>query len=262
MYEFISNLSLISVLPLAAFLVLLIMQSLWPRRQLADTGWGRSVQNLLLFAVNLVVLRILVPLTLVGVSIWAAEQNIGLFNLLAAPGWLMVLVCVVVLDCMIYWQHVATHRWTLLWRMHKVHHADRNMDVTTAVRFHPIELVLSLMYKSLGVILLGAPVLAVVVFELLLFIGPAFNHSNLRLPATLDRGLRWVIVTPDTHRAHHSTSIAEQNTNYGFFLIWWDKLFNTYTQTPRAGHEHMPIGLTAPQDQCDRVDQMLLAPFR
>ena len=109
------------MLPLAAFLVLLIMQSLWPRRQLADTGWGRSVQNLLLFAVNLVVLRILVPLTLVGVSIWAAEQNIGLFNLLAAPGWLMVLVCVVVLDCMIYWQHVATHRWTLLWRMHKVH---------------------------------------------------------------------------------------------------------------------------------------------
>ena len=146
--------------------------------------------------------------------------------------------------------------------MHKVHHADTEMDVTTAIRFHPIELLLSLAFKSLVVIVLGAPAMAIIIFELLLFVGPAFNHSNLKLPSRLDSLLRLFIATPDAHRAHHSTIIAEQNTNYGFFLIWWDKLFGTYTQVPKGGHELMPIGLLAEEDQCHTIDKMLIAPFK
>jgi len=146
--------------------------------------------------------------------------------------------------------------------MHKVHHADTDMDVSTAIRFHPLELILSLAYKSLLVIALGAPLIAVVVFELLLFVSPAFNHSNLKLPLWLDSTLRFFIATPDAHRAHHSIVYEKQNTNYGFFIIWWDKLFGTYTVLPEHAHESMPIGLEAGEDQCDRVDQMLLAPFK
>lgn len=220
------------------------------------------MHNLLLFAVNTVLMRVLVPLTLIGVSVWSAQSNIGLFNVLSAPVWLALIICVILLDFAIYWQHVATHKVALLWRLHKVHHADHDMDVSTAIRFHPIELLLSLLFKSVVVAALGAPMMAVLIFELLLFIGPAFNHSNLSLPAWLDKALRYVIATPDTHRAHHSTLVAEQNTNYGFFLIWWDKLFDTYTETPLGGHEKMTIGLESEQQSFERVDHMLLAPFR
>lgn len=207
-------------------------------------------------------MRMLVPLTLVAVAAWAQHQQLGLFHWLAVPSWLACLISVVALDFAIYWQHVATHKIPLLWRMHKVHHADRDMDVTTAVRFHPFELLLSLAYKALVIVLLGAPIVSVIIFELLLFIGPAFNHSNLRLPSWLDKQLRWIIATPDVHRAHHSVHRDEQDTNYGFFLIWWDRLFNTYTAQPREGHEHMRIGLADEEGQCERVDQMLIAPFK
>lgn len=257
-----SDVSIIKLVPVAAFLFFLALQSLMPRRSLSIGGKQRIFHNAALFIVNSVLLKILVPLTLIGASLWSLDQGIGVFNWLALPTWVVVLMCVVLLDLSIYGQHVATHRLPLLWRMHKVHHADTNMDVTTAVRFHPIELILSLGYKSVMVILLGAPVSAVIVFELLLFVGPAFNHSNAKLPLRLDHVLRWVIATPDAHRAHHSTIVAEQNTNYGFFLIWWDKLFGTYTEVPKGGHESMPIGLSREEDQCDRVDQMLVAPFR
>ena len=240
----------------------LALQTLMPRRSLSKSGVQRIFHNVALFVLNSVLLRVVVQLTLVSASLWALDHGLGIFNYLGMPSWLTVLICVVLLDLSIYAQHVATHRFPLLWRMHKVHHADTEMDVTTAVRFHPIELVLSLGYKSVMVIVLGAPVSAIVIFELLLFVGPVFNHSNVKLPLSVDRILRWVIATPDTHRAHHSTIIAEQNTNYGFFLIWWDKLFGTYTVAPIGGHEAMPIGLKRDEDQCGRVDQMLMAPFR
>ena len=257
-----SDVSLIQFVPLVAFLVFLVLQTLLPRRPLSNSGMQRIFHNAGLFVVNSLLLKLLVPLTIVSVAISALDHGFGIFNLLAMPVWLKVIFSVVLLDLSIYGQHVATHRIPLLWRMHKVHHADTDMDVSTAIRFHPIELILSLAYKSLVVVVLGAPVAAVVIFELLLFVGPAFNHSNVKLPSTLDRALRWVIATPDTHRAHHSTLVSEQNTNYGFFLIWWDKIFGTYTQVPIGGHEAMPIGLIRDQDQCDRVDQMLAAPFR
>ncbi len=208
-------------------------------------------------------MRLVVQLSLIAVAAYARENSLGLFNafpFLAFP--LVVLLCVIALDFAIYWQHVATHKWGILWRLHKVHHADHDMDVTTAIRFHPIELLLSLVYKSLLVLLLGVPVLAVIIFELLLFVGPAFNHSNLAVPAWLDSKLRLIIATPDVHRAHHSTKIGEQNTNYGFFLIWWDKLFGTYTDIPDEGHVAMKIGLQDPSQRYEKVDEMLLAPFR
>ncbi len=254
--------SVISLIPLIAFLTLFILQALAPRRELAKSGWRRIQHNFFLFLANTVCMRLLVPLSLVGVANWVASENLGLLNLFEIPLSISVLVCVVLLDFAIYWQHVATHKFPILWRFHKVHHADTDMDVTTAIRFHPLELLLSLGYKVILVVMIGVPVLAVIVFELLLFVSPAFNHSNLRLPTWLDASLRLVIATPDVHRAHHSIIVAEQNTNYGFFIIWWDKLFDTYTANPKNAHESMPIGLENSTDQCDRVDQMLLAPFK
>lgn len=251
-----------TLLPAAVFLLLWLLQSLAPRRDLVKTGIVRVCHNLFLFLVNSIVLRLMVPLTLVLVAQWAHLNGIGLFNVFNLSPWLAGAVSVVALDFAIYWQHVATHKIPVLWRLHKVHHADQEMDVTTAIRFHPFELILSLIYKSLVVALLGAPVSAVIVFELLLFIGPAFNHSNWRVPRRLDDILRWCVVTPDVHRAHHSVFKHEQDTNYGFFLIWWDRLFKTYTPEPMDGHAAMQVGLLREEDQCQRIDQMLLAPFK
>lgn len=255
------NLNLIAqILPVTVFLLLLCLQSILPKRALKQSGYQRMIHNLLLFVVNTALMRLAIPLTVIAVSGWSAQIQFGLFNAIHLPDLFVLVACVVALDFAVYWQHVATHRFPILWRLHKVHHADHDMDVTTAIRFHPVELILSLAYKSLCVALLGAPVEAVIIFELLLFIGPAFNHSNVSLAPWLDRTLRWVISTPDVHRSHHSTIIAEQNTNYGFFLIWWDKLFNTYTESPRGGHIDMPIGLN--DEEIVTVDQMLAAPFR
>jgi sterol desaturase/sphingolipid hydroxylase (fatty acid hydroxylase superfamily) len=254
--------NLATLLPISAFLLLLLLQTVAPRRDLVRSGIDRFCHNLFLFVINTLIMRLLVPLTLVAVAAWSQTQQFGLFQIIEAPFWLACVVSVIVLDFAIYWQHVATHKIPLLWRMHKVHHADHDMDVTTSVRFHPLELLLSLVYKALVVGLLGAPITAVIIFELLIFIGPAFNHSNLRLPNWLDSKLRWFIATPDVHRAHHSVHPEEQDTNYGFFLIWWDRLFNTYTAEPKEGHAEMRIGLSDDKDQCERVDQMLMAPFK
>lgn len=254
--------NLVNLLPFGAFVSLLFLQHFFPTRDLTRSGLPRMLHNLLLFMVNALILRLMIPLTMIAAASWAAAQPFGIFNVLVIDQVMTIVLCVVLLDFAVYWQHVATHRFSLLWRLHKVHHADNDMDVTTAIRFHPIELILSLAYKSLFVVLLGAPVAAVVLFELALFIFPAFNHSNLAVPRRLDGVLRWVIATPDVHRSHHSTIVQEQNTNYGFFLIWWDKLFRTYTPQPALGHTEMKIGLEGADSSCERVDQMLLAPFR
>ncbi|MEM7359424.1 MAG: sterol desaturase family protein [Pseudomonadota bacterium] len=258
----VSLLNIASLIPFSAFLLFLLLQYLRPRRDLARSGINRILHNLFLFVVNTLVMRLLVPITLIACSEWAYVREVGLFNMLYLSPWIVVPVCVVFMDFAIYWQHVATHKFAWLWRLHKVHHADHDMDVTTAIRFHPFELILSMIYKGTLVILLGIPLVAVVLFELLLFVGPAFNHSNLKLPGWLDRSLRWVIATPDMHRVHHSVIVAEQNTNYGFFLVWWDKLFNTYTRQPASEHTDMAIGLENGERDCERVDQMLVAPFR
>lgn len=255
--------TLISLLPFGCFCAFLMLQILFPRRPMPNVWWQtRFIHNLSLFLLNAVIARFVVPLSLLAVAASSYEAGFGLFNLIPSPTWLEVLLTVIVLDFSIYVQHVATHKIPLLWRLHKVHHADREMDVSTAVRFHPVELVLSTGYKAVLIALLGASEMAVAVFVLLLFVGPAFNHSNLQLAQWLDKLLRFVIATPDVHRTHHSVYRREQDTNYGFFLIWWDKWFDTYTEEPMDGHAKMNIGLPRDQEsEQTRIDQMLLAPF-
>jgi sterol desaturase/sphingolipid hydroxylase (fatty acid hydroxylase superfamily) len=199
--------------------------------------------NLALVVLNTVLLRVLFPTAAVGMALFAAEQGWGLFNYLETPYAVAVLLSVVLLDFIIYLQHVMVHAVPVLWRLHRVHHADLDFDVTTGARFHPLEIILSLGIKFAAIAVVGPPVLAVVLFEVLLNATAMFNHSNVRIPLGLDRILRWFVVTPDMHRVHHSVEDDEANSNFGFNLPWWDRLFGTYRPQPRAGHEAMTIGI-------------------
>lgn len=193
----------------------------------------------------------------------AATLGVGLFNMVDWPLWLEIAVVFVVLDFAIWFQHWASHKIPVLWRLHRVHHADRDIDVTTAIRFHPIEIGLSMLFKIALVYALGAPVAAVILFEVVLNGAAMFNHANIRLPGAADRWLRLAIVTPDMHRVHHSTIRAEHDTNFGFNLSVWDRLFGTYTPQPRGGHEGMTIGLEGHQDRAPaRLIWSLAFPFR
>ena len=191
-----------------------------------------------------------------------AEQHVGLFNQVQVPYPVKVIVSMVLLDLTIYAQHVVFHRVPLLWRFHRMHHTDLDLDVTSGARFHPVEILLSVLVKFAAIALLGAPAVAVLLFELLLNAGAMFNHANLRLPQGLDRMLRAIIVTPDMHRVHHSVIRAETDANFGFNLSWWDRIFGTYIPQPEAGHTGMTIGLPEFQDQSvQRIDKMLLQPW-
>lgn len=249
------------------FFGILGIMTLWerhsPSRRLSVSSSLRWGSNLALVVLNTVLLRAVFPLAAVGVAALSAEQGWGLFNVLELPGWLVILLSVMVLDLVIYWQHVMFHALPTLWRLHKVHHADRDFDVTTGLRFHPIEIFLSMGIKVAAIALLGAPPVAVLIFEVLLNATAMFNHGNVSLPCPLDRLLRWVVVTPDMHRVHHSVIVQETNSNYGFNLPWWDYLFGTYRAHPAKGNQGMTIGLTEYQNTL-RVAQlpwMLLLPF-
>lgn len=250
----------------AAFVFLFILQTLFPRRELlkhtdSQSRFYRLFQNLLLFLINTLLTRVVLSLSLAAVAIKAQQNQFGLFNYFELPELISAIACILLLDIAIYWQHVFTHKIPLLWRLHKVHHADSAMDVTTALRFHTLELLLSYAYKALLVVLLGVPVAAVVIFEFLMLVFPAFNHSNLGLPKAFDQLLRKILVTPDMHRVHHSVIKKEQNSNYGFFLSCWDYWFGSYTPQPEQGHQQMEIGLKTGETKYQRIDQMLLAPF-
>lgn len=243
------------------------IMTLWerhfPSRRLSVSSSLRWGSNLGLVVLNTVLLRAGFPLAAVGFAGLSVEQGWGLFNVLELPGWLVILPSVMVLDLVIYWQHVMFHALPTLWRLHKVHHADRDFDVTTGLRFHPIEIFLSMGIKVAAIALLGAPPVAVLIFEVLLNATAMFNHGNVSLPRPLDRLLRWVVVTPDMHRVHHSVIVQETNSNYGFNLPWWDYLFGTYRARPAKGNQGMTIGLTEYQNTL-RVAQlpwMLLLPF-
>ncbi len=223
-------------------------EALRPRRQVPADNWHRRVTNLALVVCNSLLARLLVPVATVGVALEAAQRGWGLLNWLAVPPPLAVLLAIVLLDLAIYAQHVVFHHVPVLWRLHRVHHTDLALDATSGLRFHPLEIVLSLLFKMLVVLLLGAPVLAVVLFEILLNAMAVFNHGNVYIPAGLDRALRALLVTPDMHRVHHSVIKAETNSNYGFNLSCWDRLFRTYTEQPRDGQLGMTIGLTEFRD--------------
>jgi sterol desaturase/sphingolipid hydroxylase (fatty acid hydroxylase superfamily) len=235
-----------------------------PQRALSISKTLRWANNLGLTVLNTIILRAVYPAAAVGVAALAAANGWGVLNHFQVPTGLAVPLAVVTLDFLIWLQHVMFHAVPALWRLHRVHHADLDYDLTTGSRFHPIEMVLSMALKIAAVSLLGPPVVAVVLFEVLLSAGAMFNHGNIRLPASLDRALRWFIVTPDMHRVHHSVEGDETNSNFGFNLSVWDRLMGTYRAEPRAGQLGMTIGIrdqTAPADVVHALG-MLVMPFR
>ena len=255
------------MLRLVVFLGMLVAMAGWelaaPRRRQDIPRVIRWTNNLALVVVDTVILRLTFPILAVGLALMAEERGWGLFNALDVPLWLAVLLSILLLDLAIYLQHVLFHAVPGLWRLHRMHHADLEFDVTTGLRFHPVEIVLSMLIKLAVVAALGAPAVAVLVFEVLLNATALFNHANIRLPAGADRVLRWVMVTPDMHRVHHSVIPAETNRNFGFNLPWWDRLLGTYRAQPKAGHEGMTIGIEqfrTPRDLW--LDRMLVQPLR
>ena len=232
----------------AVFALMAAWEAIAPRRALTVSRPVRWANNLGLVLFNTLILRLLFPAAAVGMAAFAAEQGWGIFNHYQVTPMIAVVVSVVAMDFMIYLQHVMVHAVPLLWRLHRVHHADLDFDVTTGARFHPVEIVLSMLIKFATITVLGPPVLAVLIFEVLLNATAMFNHSNVRLPPVLDRVLRWLVVTPDMHRVHHSVEDDEANSNFGFNLPWWDRLFGTYRDQPRAGHENMRIGIHGYRD--------------
>ena len=246
------------------FAVVGLWEAVAPRRSLTVSRALRWASNLGLVVLNTVLLRLLFPLAAVGLAAFAAANGWGLLNHFGAPYWLALPVAVIALDFVIWLQHVMVHAVPALWRLHRVHHADLDYDLTTGSRFHPIEIVLSMLIKLATITVIGPPVLAVVIFEVLLNAAAMFNHGNIHLPLALDRVLRWVVVTPDMHRVHHSVEDDETNSNFGFNLPWWDRLFGTYRDQPRAGHEGMTIGIRGHADprEVARLDGMLLLPFK
>jgi sterol desaturase/sphingolipid hydroxylase (fatty acid hydroxylase superfamily) len=242
-------------------LLVALAELLFPRRPRRGTA-VRWINNFGLVLVNTLVVRLLLPLGAVGVAIFAEDRGMGLLNQLPVPVWLAAPLAVIALDLVIYLQHVLFHAFPLLWRLHMVHHADLGFDVSTGLRFHTIEILLSMGIKMATIVLLGAPALAVLVFEVLLNATSMFNHANLRLPAWLDGALRLLVVTPDMHRVHHSALPRETNSNFGFNLPWWDFLFGTYRWQPTEGHDGMTIGLAQFRDRhVQRLDRMLAMPF-
>ena len=251
---------------LSAFLGIFIVVALWelaaPRRLLRVSKAVRWMSNIGIVVIDTVLLRLVFPVAAVGIAVAAGSHGWGLFNALAWPFWIEVVLAVVALDLVIYFQHVMFHAVPGLWRLHMVHHADLDFDLTTGVRFHPFEVLLSMVVKMAALGALGAAPLAVILFEILLSATSIFNHGNITLRPALDRLLRLIVVTPDMHRVHHSAIANETNSNFGFNLSWWDRLFGTYRAQPAAGHENMTIGLEQFREpRLQRLWHMLALPF-
>jgi sterol desaturase/sphingolipid hydroxylase (fatty acid hydroxylase superfamily) len=247
----------------SVLVVVALGEALAPRRRRTLGRRRRWPGNLGVVAVDTIVVRALFPAAAVGMGVLAETQHFGLLQWLSAPALIAVPLSVLLLDVAIYGQHIVFHAVPVLWRLHRMHHADLDFDVTTGIRFHPIEIVLSLLFKIAVVAALGAPAVAVLLFEILLNATSMFSHANIALPLPLDRALRAVLVTPDMHRVHHSILRDETNSNYGFNLSLWDRLFGTYRPQPKAGHTSMTIGIEQFRDVAElRLDRMLLQPFR
>lgn len=250
------------------FFVILIVMALWeivwPRRALSISKAARWANNLGLVFFNSFLLRVIFPAAAVGMAAFATSHGWGIFNYYDLPFWLIVVASIVIMDFIIYLQHVMFHAIPTLWRLHRMHHADLDFDVTTGARFHPVEIIFSMVIKFATVVVLGPPVIAVIIFEVVLNATAMFNHSNVRMPLGLDRILRWIVVTPDMHRVHHSIEDDEANSNFGFSLPWWDRLLGTYRDQPRGGHEGMTIGIRKYRDpkQVTWFHSMIMMPFK
>jgi sterol desaturase/sphingolipid hydroxylase (fatty acid hydroxylase superfamily) len=241
--------------------VMLLWEAYRPRRPLSRPRRERWGANLGLTLLNTVLVRVTVGGMAYTAAVFAADQGVGLLHWRPLPAWVAAAVTLVVLDFALYLQHVLFHAVPVLWRLHRMHHVDLDVDATTGLRFHPLELLLSLGIKAAVVVLLGAVPWAVVAFEILLNAASVFNHSNVALPERLDRWLRWLVVTPDMHRVHHSTRVDETNTNFGFSVAWWDRLCGTYRAQPALGQGGMDIGLRDERTPLN-LGQLLLLPFR
>lgn len=255
-----------AALRLGAFIgvlgLLLLAEACWPRRGGADRG-QRWPANLAMVVLGTVLVRLLLPLGAVGTARWAGASGVGLLNLWPVHPALAALLAFVALDLAIYWQHRLMHAMPMLWRLHRMHHSDLAFDASTALRFHPLEILLSMALKMAVVALLGAPAAAVVAFEIALSASALWSHADLAVPAALDRSLRRIIVTPDMHRVHHSVQRVEHNRNFGFNLSCWDRLFGSYTDQPAGGHVTMQIGLKDFRDPADqRLGSLLAQPLR
>lgn len=256
-----------SFVRLAGFAGVLIVMSIWealaPRRPQAFGRLQRWPSNLGIVLLDSLAVRLCIPVGLAAFAAYATEQHWGLFNLVAVPGWLAVLSFILLMDLTIYAQHVVFHKIPVLWRLHRMHHSDLEIDVTTGARFHPIEILLSVLVKMVAIVILGAPAIAVLGFEVLLNATAMFNHSNAMLPLPVDAAVRRLLVTPDMHRVHHSVIRAETDSNFGFNLSVWDQLFGTYREQPQAGHDGMTIGIEKFRKGGElRLDKMLTQPFR
>ena len=256
------------IVRMSFFIGILAVMALWeliaPRRALTVSKTVRWVNNLGLVFLNTFLLRLIFPAAAVGVAAFSDTHGWGLLNYYQVPYWFAVIASVIIMDFIVYLQHVMVHAIPALWRLHRVHHADLDFDVTTGSRFHPIEIILSMLIKFAVIVVLGPPVIAVIIFEIILNATAMFNHSNVRLPLAFDRVLRWFLVTPDMHRVHHSAEDDEANNNFGFSLPWWDRLFGTYKAQPRHGHEGMTIGIRQFREpkQVAWLAGMLLLPFK
>ena len=255
------------VIRLLAFALVLGAMAAWeivaPRRV---RSLGRAVRwpsNLGIIVLDTVLVRLLFPVTAVGLAFACEANGWGLFQVWRLPLWASIPLSFMAMDMAIYLQHVMFHAVPALWRLHRMHHADQEFDVTTGVRFHPIEILLSMAIKFGVITALGTPAVAVLIFEIMLNATSMFSHSNVRMPIWLDKVLRWIVVTPDVHRVHHSIVVHETNSNFGFNLPWWDRLFSTYQDQPAAGHDGMTIGIKQfRQEDEQRLDRMLTQPFR
>jgi sterol desaturase/sphingolipid hydroxylase (fatty acid hydroxylase superfamily) len=249
------------------FLAMALIELGWPKRALEAPKGRRWLTNVGIGAIGTLVLRAMtmlaVPIAAVAAAFYAQAQHFGLLNQVEWPEWIRLVLALLALDLAIWAQHLVSHKVPVFWRLHQVHHADRDIDVTTAIRFHPVEIALSMLWKIVVVVAIGASPLAVFLFEVILNACAMFNHANIALPAWLDQVLRIFIVTPDMHRVHHSVLQREHNTNYGFNLSLWDRLFGTYRAQPEAGHQGMTIGLTPYQSEAPtRFGWSLVLPFR
>ncbi|MEL6875409.1 MAG: sterol desaturase family protein [Pseudomonadota bacterium] len=245
------------------FVLMALLETVLPRKLRVQPRGARWLTNLGLVVTGTVLLRISMPILAIGMALVAAQNGWGLLAMVELPLWSEVVIAFLLLDLLIYAQHVAFHKVPLFWRFHKIHHADRDLDVTSGVRFHPVEAVLSMLWKLLCIVAIGPAAIAVFLFEVILNAASLFHHANLRLPLEADRILRWIMVTPDMHRVHHSVRRSETDSNFSFFLTIWDRLFKTYVAQPKDGHEGMTIGLDEYQsDQPSGLGWSLVEPFR
>jgi len=250
---------------LGLFVLFAIAEALMPRRNRVQSRMRRWLTNWVFSFANTGTLQLLglaLPLLAVGAAVDASVNGWGVFNLVAWPSGIEIILAILIFDFAIWAQHLITHKIPLLWRFHRVHHADRDIDVTTAIRFHPVEIAFSMLLKIGLIYVFGPAAVAIVIFEVMLNGTALFNHSNLKLPLGLDRVVRAILVTPDMHRVHHSVHRHEHDSNYGFALSIWDRIFGTYIAQPEKGHEGMTIGLEWQDDSPAKIGWSMLLPFR